>query len=89
MKIKIYSTTFSLFSVGNPNWRSTFPSFREDRALSLTKKATFSYPSTSVNFSTYNSLKDVAWDSIWDTNKLTMEPINDLTRWVIALWKQR
>ncbi len=40
---------------------------------------------TSVNFSTYNSLRDVAWDSIWDTNKLTMEPINDLTRWVIAL----
>jgi len=40
---------------------------------------------TSVNFSTYNSLKDVAWDSIWDTNKLTMEPINDLTRWVIVL----
>jgi hypothetical protein len=40
---------------------------------------------TSVNFSTYNSLKDVAWDSIWDTSKLTMEPINDLTRWVIAL----
>jgi len=40
---------------------------------------------TSVNYSTYNSLRDVAWDSIWDTSKLTMEPINDLTRWVIVL----
>ena len=40
---------------------------------------------TSVNFSTYNSLRDVAWDSIWDTSKLTIEPINDLTRWVIVL----
>ena len=40
---------------------------------------------TSVNYSTYNSLRDVVWESIFDIHNLTMEPINDLTRWVIVL----
>jgi hypothetical protein len=40
---------------------------------------------TSVNFSTYDSIRDVVWGSIFDIHNLTMEPINDLTRWVIVL----
>jgi hypothetical protein len=40
---------------------------------------------TSVNYSTYNSLRDVVWESIFDIHNLTMEPINDLTRWMIVL----
>ena len=44
---------------------------------------------TSVNYSSYVSVNNSGTYSIWDSvSDSVTNPINDLTRWVIALWKQ-